>query len=100
MKPVNLNGANPTHQAKPVKPESNELRGKNIDRPVKIAARGSDEVKVSSQAEDVSRMVTRASELPDIRQDKVDSLRQLILSGRYRVSSQNIADAIMKDEQA
>jgi negative regulator of flagellin synthesis FlgM len=46
----------------------------------------------------LSSLAARALQLPDVRQDKVDSLRQQIATGEYSVDSQKTADAMLKDK--
>ena len=58
-----------------------------------------DHVDVSSKGREVIQLVERAKDLPEIRQERVDALRELIESGQYEVSSNTIADAILRDEQ-
>lgn len=58
-----------------------------------------DQVNVSSTGKEVSKLVERAKQLPDVRQERVDQLRQLVQSGNYDVSSKRIADAILRNEK-
>ena len=37
--------------------------------------------------------------LPDIRQDKVEALRQLVKTGKYDVTDLQIADALLDDKR-
>jgi negative regulator of flagellin synthesis FlgM len=43
----------------------------------------------------LSSLSAQALQLPDVRQDKIDTLRQQIASGQYQVDPQKIADAIL-----
>jgi negative regulator of flagellin synthesis FlgM len=58
-----------------------------------------DQVSVSERAADVGRLTARASELPDVRQEKVEQLRERIRSGSYNPSASDIAGAIFKEEK-
>ena len=58
-----------------------------------------DQIDVSSKGREIGQLVERAKDLPGIRQERVDALRELIESGQYEVSSNTIADAILRDEQ-
>lgn len=99
MKSVNINGLNPTQQARLQQPEA--LRPKNAEVPAPSPSHNApDQVSVSSGAEEVGRLIARAGELADVRQERVDSLRQAIQSDQYKVSSSSIADAIIRDEGA
>ena len=57
-----------------------------------------DAVKVSERAANIGRLAARASELPDVRQEKVDALRERIQSGSYNPKASEIADAVIKEE--
>jgi flagellar biosynthesis anti-sigma factor FlgM len=58
----------------------------------------SDQVNLSDRAATVRRLIDQSSQLPDVRQDRVDSLNSQIESGSYKPSATNIADAIIKDQ--
>ena len=45
----------------------------------------------------INSLKAELEKMPDIRQDLVDSLRQRIGNGSYNVSSDQIADAMIKD---
>lgn len=40
-------------------------------------------------------LTTRTMEVPDIRQEKVARLKQMIASGQYQVNAKEVADAIL-----
>lgn len=63
------------------------------------SASEADRVNVSERAATINRLAARASELPDVRQEKVEALRERIESGSYNPSADDIAEAILKDEQ-
>jgi negative regulator of flagellin synthesis FlgM len=63
------------------------------------AANEPDRVKVSERAANIGRLSARATELPDVRQEKVEALRERIQSGAYDPKASDIADAIIKDEK-
>ncbi len=56
---------------------------------------GADKVEISRQAKDLqfAKAAVKASE--DIRVDKVNSIKQQIASGTYRVSNEQIADKLV-----
>ena len=97
MKQLDLNAINSaqTHQAQ--RPES--VRSSNINSTTANAPqRRADQVDVSSVGKEIGQLVERAKKLPEIRQERVDELRELVHSGRYEVSSKEIATAILRDE--
>lgn len=99
MKSVNLNGLNSTQQARLQQAEP--VRPKDGGTPASSTAHSTpDQVSVSGRAEEAGRLIARAGELGDIRQERVDALRQAIESDQYQVASSTIADAIIRDEGA
>jgi flagellar biosynthesis anti-sigma factor FlgM len=99
MKLVNLNGINSTQQAR--LPQSEPVRPKDGEMSAPALAHNMpDQVSVSIRAGEAGRLVARAGEMGDVRQERVDSLRQAIQLDQYQVSSSTIADAIIRDEAA
>ena len=58
-----------------------------------------DRATLTSDSTSVGSLVSTALNSPQVRQDKVDSLRQAVSSGQYQIDPQKIA-ASMIDEQA
>ncbi len=98
MKPLKLNGA--------ALPQPNKLQRSAL-APAKAVGAGAslpasdaaDSITVSNRAEEVGRLVAKVAELSDLRQERIEPLRQQIASGTYSVPASDIADAILKDEQ-
>lgn len=59
-----------------------------------------DRLDLSARASEVGRLVEKVKEMPDVRQEKVKALREQISSGNYNPSSDEIAEAILKDERS
>ncbi len=66
---------------------------KNIKKTNKT--NGADQVELSSTAKDFNEILKMLTDVPDIRQDKVDDLRNQINSGTYNVRSEEVAKKIM-----
>jgi len=49
----------------------------------------------SSDTVTLSALASRALQMPEVRQEQVDSLRQSIASGQYTVDPQSIASAML-----
>lgn len=62
-------------------------------------AGGSDRTTLTSTQQSLSGLVSTAMSSPEIRQDRVDSLKQAISDGSYQLDPEKIA-ASMIDEQA
>lgn len=60
---------------------------------------GDDRTSLSSGATEVASLVSTALSSPDVRQDKVDSLRQAISGGQYQVDSASIAASMAGEAQ-
>lgn len=60
---------------------------------------GKDKLEFSASAAQTGKFLEQLKNLPDVRQEKIDSLRRQISSGDYNPSSDAIADAILNDEQ-
>lgn len=56
-----------------------------------------DKLDISSRASEVGRLVDQIKALPDVRQDKVNTLKEQIAAGTYKPSGESIADALLKD---
>jgi len=97
VKSVDLNAINSPQQTKA--PRAKAVRPKASDAVKQPTARTSDQVSVSGAAVEVGRLVDRAKGLSDVRQERVDSLKELIDSGQYEVNANDIAAAIIRDEK-
>ena len=66
----------------------------NRKKDVSVANR-SDEVSISSFGKDYQIAKSALAKVPDVRQDKVDSLKQRISEGTYEVSSEKFAEKLI-----
>lgn len=55
---------------------------------------GQDQAQLSRDSGTVQQLKTMLSQVPEVRQDRVDALRQAIGNGTYQVSDQQLSDAI------
>ena len=62
-----------------------------------LASSGQDQTRLSVDSAAVQQLKTRLSQVPEVRQDRVDALRQAVGSGNYQVSDQQLGDAIGSD---
>ncbi len=56
-----------------------------------------DKVELSSQALDFKEMQTRAMAAPDVRTEKVDTIKMKLDNGTYKISNEKIADRLIED---
>jgi flagellar biosynthesis anti-sigma factor FlgM len=58
------------------------------------AAVGEDQAQLSGAHAQVQALVAQASQLPEIRQEKVNALRQAVLGGSYQPGATQVAGAL------
>lgn len=68
-----------------LRPESKENKG------------GSDRAEISAAARQLQELLRLSSEIPDVREDKVQELRAQIEAGTYRVSAEDLAEALCRE---
>jgi len=61
------------------------------------AGSGADQAKLSVNRDTIQQLKSSLSQVPEVRQDRVDALRQAINSGTYQVSDQQLGDAMAND---
>jgi len=75
-----------TNQANPQK-ATTEATGTSLSP-------GEDQAQLSGAHAQIQDLAAQAAQLPELRQEKVQALRQAIGSGRYEVSAENVAGAM------
>lgn len=60
--------------------------------------RGTDEVVLSQEAQEVQRALSVLKETPEVRQELVAELRQQIQDGTYEIDIEGIAELLLSDE--
>jgi flagellar biosynthesis anti-sigma factor FlgM len=65
--------------------------------PAAAVTSGQDRAQLSVDSGTVQQLKSSLSQLPEVRQDRVDTLRQAVSSGSYQVSDQQLSDAIGSD---
>ncbi len=79
---------------------TNQESGKVSNKPVQHGgAPIEDTASLSTDSVSLSSLSTQAMQSPEVRQDRVDALRQAIGNGTYSVTPQQIADAIVRDHK-
>lgn len=77
--------------------KSGKTNSQNVES--KIISSGDDTVSFSNRVSEFGKLVDTLRELPDVRQDRVDALREKISLGEYNPSGEEIANAIFQDEK-
>ncbi|MDA8088966.1 MAG: flagellar biosynthesis anti-sigma factor FlgM [Nitrospiraceae bacterium] len=85
-------------------PESRKIKKSNeipkAGPPVSGAGAGaapSDSIIISKQGKEAAKLIEAAGKLPDVRTDKVNTIREAIGSGTYKVDSAQVAQKIIKE---
>lgn len=73
----------------------NNIRQKKVSRNKNTF--GKDEIKFSEKAVDFQFAINKLKEVPDIRMEKVDKLKQEIKSGNYNVEGKKIVEKIYEN---
>jgi flagellar biosynthesis anti-sigma factor FlgM len=55
---------------------------------------GQDQAQLSVGGQTIQQLNFSLSQVPEVRQERVDALRQVVSSGSYQVSDQQLSDAI------
>ena len=58
---------------------------------------GQDQAQLSVDNVTIQQLKSSLSQVPEVRQDRVDALRQAVSNGSYQVSDQQLSDAIGSD---
>ena len=76
----------------------NKAYGKNVGKVKKTekAEMKTDKIEISSEAKDFQVAMKAFSELPEIREEKVDALKKQVESGTYKPSAKDIASKMMQ----
>ena len=53
-------------------------------------------IEISSSAQDIQRLKRMLHEMPEVRQDMVDSIKSRLDSGQYSVTSTEVADLMIR----
>src|SRR5208282_5335482 len=59
---------------------------------------GNDQAEFSADNATIQQLKANLSQMPEVRQERVNALRQAVSSGSYQVSDQQLSDAIGSDQ--
>jgi flagellar biosynthesis anti-sigma factor FlgM len=86
---------NPAAQALPESGRSpNQSSASGGSAPAAGSPRGEDQAQLSGTHAQIESLVAQALQLPDVRQEKVNSLRQAVQGGSYRPSASQVAESL------
>lgn len=64
------------------------------------SARGEDSAQFSGVGVQIQALVAQTLQFPEIREEKVNALRQLVVGGSYKPNPKQVAEAVFADMQA
>jgi len=67
--------------------------------PKDTANKDKDSITISSKVKEVRELVKETLKIDDVRLDRVETVKQKVDAGEYKVSSEEIADAILRHIQ-
>lgn len=71
--------------------------GASNNPPAAASSQPNDTVQLSDTQATLSTLVSQLSNVPDVRQSKVDALRSQIQSGQYQIDNHQVANAIVDE---
>ncbi len=77
--------------------QSKSSHEKDVRQPQAVSQRSSDAVDLSRLAQDIRTHSTRASELPDLRTDRIQRVQQVLAQGSQLATADQLADAIIRE---
>jgi len=87
--PIRIDGVAPNSQIAPEKSQGKVREAEEVLT--------KDQVTVSEAAKNIARLMVEVSNIPEIRADKVEELKNAINSGTYEVKGSEIAGKIIKE---
>lgn len=78
-----------------------DVKGSAVDTGLNIEKRApvsEDKLDISGRASEVGRLVDQLKAMPDVRQARVDALKEMVAAGSYNPTASDIADAILKND--
>ncbi|MBI5741912.1 MAG: flagellar biosynthesis anti-sigma factor FlgM [Nitrospirae bacterium] len=77
--------------------EVTDKKGADKKPDVEKSDGGKDKISLSGKAKEISELKAAIDELPDIRTDKVDTLKKAIDTGNYNIDARKIAEKILEE---
>ncbi|HTW57902.1 MAG TPA: flagellar biosynthesis anti-sigma factor FlgM [Terriglobales bacterium] len=83
----------PNHGPQPAR-ETNSSTAQNPAASASPAELGEDQAQLSGAHTQIQALATQAAQLPEVRQERVQALRQAIQGGRYATTPEQVAGAV------
>jgi negative regulator of flagellin synthesis FlgM len=94
---MRIDGTNPWNSVETF--SSTQLENKKPKGDIQSSEAAADDAQFSPDASLANSLRAKLAQVPEVRQDKVDQLRQSINEGTYSATSQQIASAMLNDIQ-
>ncbi len=94
----NLQEAQSANQSKRTDKASAAAKSKN-GNPV-ARTEGSANTEISSRAKEMAQAKSVAAQAPEVRNDRIERLKQMIAEGKYKVDADKVAERMVKEHQA
>lgn len=100
MSKININKINDFDAIRNVRQTDGQRADKSelgsTDKNIEV---GEDKLQFSERATEVGKLIDQVKTLPDVREAKVNALKEQIANDNFNPSSETIADAFLKEEQ-
>ena len=96
---MKINGNIPIDDSRPNEKLKNTHKNQDIDSKdnANKADDSKDKISLSGKASEINELKRLISDLPDIRQDRIDALKKAIETGNYNIDAQKIAEKILEE---
>jgi flagellar biosynthesis anti-sigma factor FlgM len=91
---LEINGKAPLFTPPPATPIKDDTRGA-MASPTDTTPKDQDTVDLSTNANEISEMVQKINDFPDVREEKVAELKRRIASGTYRIMNEQAASRLI-----
>jgi negative regulator of flagellin synthesis FlgM len=85
-----------SRNAAPVAPAAPKTQAASADA---VVSNSKDNVVLSAEAQNLTRLQTKISSLPDVNMDRVAAIRLAIAEGRFEINPERIAENMLKQDE-
>lgn len=96
---VDLNGANASNLSSVTSTQHGQTVATSVSNAQNEAEIGEDTATLSSGGAHIEALTAKALETSEVRQDKIEALRQAVQSGQYKIEPDKIAQAMIQQSE-
>ncbi len=93
---INSSGSAPSRKAAPVTTNNAKTQTAATET---VAPSSKDNVVLSSEAQNLSRLQAKINSLPDVNLERVASIKQAIAEGRFEFNPERIAENMLRQDE-